>query len=485
MTAQKILTLAAAELGTTESPAGSNKQKYGKAYGWDGVAWCVMFVWYVFRQSGMSGLFCGGGKTASCGELMNYAKANGLWVTGSYRPGDLVIMDFPGNSTVTDHVGIVESVSGNVLNTIEGNTSPDSSGSQYNGGTVCRKKRDTAKVKVLGAYRPRYREVEQVKYYNTNNTHIIACPISAFAVRMVDTQKKNVGRKNYCNAGYFGSFSENGTAFTLPVGNLVCDVGTDNAYVKKYSAQRGVLSGGRYRQETASNRGDVQFLKKSVSTLIVENGKACVAEVTSVPSGAEYAISGVPIMRDGGDVIFKSFVKQQGWTGDELRATSHIFLGLKDGDPETVYILGWKSITSNMVSTAEAFKHFKELGFRDVIKLDGGGSYVLNIDGKVYGTSENRRINTIITFGAVTPAPETEEDEMGIQLDTLKRGSKGAQTKALQAILKGYGYNIGSAGVDGDFGSGTEKAVLAYQSAHALSADGIVGEKTWTRLLKG
>ena len=36
---------------------------------------------------------------------------------------------------------------------------------------------------------------------------------------------------------------------------------------------------------------------------------------------------------------------------------------------------------------------------------------------------------------------------------------------------------------DGDFGSQTQKAVVAFQSSQGLTADGIVGPKTWERLL--
>ena len=43
------------------------------------------------------------------------------------------------------------------------------------------------------------------------------------------------------------------------------------------------------------------------------------------------------------------------------------------------------------------------------------------------------------------------------------------------------GYSCGSSGVDGDFGSGTEKAVKNFQKEHGLTADGIVGKDTWKK----
>lgn len=94
----------------------------GKAYGMDGVYWCMQFVWWCFQQVDKS-LFMDGGKTAPCGELMRWAQAHGQWVTTGYRPGDVLIYDFLGTSYKTDHCGICESVSGQYVTAIEGNTS--------------------------------------------------------------------------------------------------------------------------------------------------------------------------------------------------------------------------------------------------------------------------------------------------------------------------------------------------------------------------
>ena len=68
-------------------------------------------------------------------------------------------------------------------------------------------------------------------------------------------------------------------------------------------------------------------------------------------------------------------------------------------------------------------------------------------------------------------------------LPTLKKGSKGDTVKVLQKLL-GEIYDIEvSGGYDGDFGSGTEKAVKAFQEKKGLTIDGIVGVKTWCKLL--
>ena len=60
--------------------------------------------------------------------------------------------------------------------------------------------------------------------------------------------------------------------------------------------------------------------------------------------------------------------------------------------------------------------------------------------------------------------------------DSLRRGSRGTLVTQLQTKLKRWGYYTGA--IDGVFGTGTEKAVKAFQKKVGLTADGIVGPKT-------
>lgn len=63
----------------------------------------------------------------------------------------------------------------------------------------------------------------------------------------------------------------------------------------------------------------------------------------------------------------------------------------------------------------------------------------------------------------------------------LRKGAQGNITKLLQEKLIKLGYNTN--GVDGIFGSGTYSAVREFQKTRGLSADGIVGQNTWRKLL--
>ena len=159
-TVSELLEIARRQIGVKESPPKSNNVRYntwyygrevnGKAY-----PWCAVYVAWVFDQAGVKLPI----RTASCGALMRAAQSAGQWVTGDYRPGDVVIYDFPGGAK-TDHCGIVESVDGSYISAIEGNTS---SASDADGGAVERRARKFSQI--VGAVRPSYdKEVEEVRY---------------------------------------------------------------------------------------------------------------------------------------------------------------------------------------------------------------------------------------------------------------------------------------------------------------------------------
>lgn len=63
---------------------------------------------------------------------------------------------------------------------------------------------------------------------------------------------------------------------------------------------------------------------------------------------------------------------------------------------------------------------------------------------------------------------------------TLRLNASGKITRLLQARLVSLGYNIS---IDGCFGENTKSAVINYQKSKGLSADGIVGQNTWRKLL--
>ena len=76
------------------------------------------------------------------------------------------------------------------------------------------------------------------------------------------------------------------------------------------------------------------------------------------------------------------------------------------------------------------------------------------------------------------------DETVDVKLRKLAKGSGGADVKVLQTLLIAGGCSCGSAGADGDFGSGTDAAVRKYQKANGLTVDGVVGAATWGKLLR-
>ncbi len=79
---------------------------------------------------------------------------------------------------------------------------------------------------------------------------------------------------------------------------------------------------------------------------------------------------------------------------------------------------------------------------------------------------------------------KSSNNTINVFLPTLRKGDSGNSVKILQAFLIAYEYSTGTSGIDGDFGSDTESAVKQFQKNSGISADGIVGENTWSELLK-
>ena len=65
---------------------------------------------------------------------------------------------------------------------------------------------------------------------------------------------------------------------------------------------------------------------------------------------------------------------------------------------------------------------------------------------------------------------------------TVRRGCRGGAVRRLQTWLTALGFDIGPHGADGVFGPATEAAVLAFQGANGLVADGGGGRRTWAAL---
>lgn len=83
--------------------------------------------------------------------------------------------------------------------------------------------------------------------------------------------------------------------------------------------------------------------------------------------------------------------------------------------------------------------------------------------------------------------PKPVGGKIMIEVDVLKKGSKGPEVFTVQSILRAQGYKYEGSLIktDSSYGKITENCVIAFQKKNSLVADGIVGAKTWNKLING
>jgi peptidoglycan hydrolase-like protein with peptidoglycan-binding domain len=150
MSRKTIIETAASQNGTKESPANSNKTKYGEWYGLNGVKWCAIFVSWVYDHAGNPLGFIETAKGyQSCQGGYNFWKA-GKQLTNEPQQGDIVLFDWDGNGHC-DHTGIFDSWTDSSKTTFlswEGNTAV---GNNSDGGMVMQRKRSRNMVRAFAS----------------------------------------------------------------------------------------------------------------------------------------------------------------------------------------------------------------------------------------------------------------------------------------------------------------------------------------------
>jgi hypothetical protein len=138
----KALEHAIAQLGTKESPFGSNMQKFGSWYRMNGVPWCAIFASYCFGHTGTPNF-----RYSYVPFVHSDASRcrNRLCIVRSPRPGDLALFNFGARDS---HIEFFEKwqSTGSTFAAVGGNTG---STNYSNGGEVRRSTRYTSNVSVF------------------------------------------------------------------------------------------------------------------------------------------------------------------------------------------------------------------------------------------------------------------------------------------------------------------------------------------------
>lgn len=127
-----------------------------------------------------------------------------------------------------------------------------------------------------------------------------------------------------------------------------------------------------------------------------------------------------------------------------------------------------------------------------------GGGYVVEATGHARGVVKTKlsgrgwaywgKPRWISYDGAaqpVQPAKPTASALTVTGLPLLRFGDKGEAVRAAQALLALRGYPCSNGGTDGEYGMATKASAAKYQAASGLEVDGVIGVKTWSRLIGG
>jgi peptidoglycan DL-endopeptidase CwlO len=115
---RKIVSAARGEIGTRESPPGSNRNPYGPT-----TFWCSSFATAMWRRAGVDiPVLPFTGDVYRWGQRHGKAYGNGD-LKQNVRPGDVLLFGTgPQSPSTSKHIGIVEKVDGNTVTLIEGNS---------------------------------------------------------------------------------------------------------------------------------------------------------------------------------------------------------------------------------------------------------------------------------------------------------------------------------------------------------------------------
>lgn len=170
-------------------------------------------------------------------------------------------------------------------------------------------------------------------------------------------------------------------------------------------------------------------------------------------------------------------------TFDRVAAYSSVSYGVGQVMGSHYKKLGYKSIDvflekvrSGLVGQADVMAQFiKTFGLDDELRALDWSAFARGYNGPAYRTNQydTKLADEYRLQGGTDTVSVTHSG-------LLRMGSQGASVRTLQSMLVAAGYKLN---VDGDFGTSTKEAVMAYQAKAGLKPDGMVGPKTQEALM--
>ena len=173
--------------------------------------------------------------------------------------------------------------------------------------------------------------------------------------------------------------------------------------------------------------------------------------------------AGIDIKRTASCVMLGDWFKQEGkYHKDNPQVGDIVFFKFPGSSRWTNHVGLVIEVNGNTLTTIEGNTSSDNKGSQN-----NGGMVAIR----------TRKINSsVVGFGRVSD----DKNNSAKNMPTLRLGSRGASVKTLQSILNEHGAHLT---VDGIFGNLTKLAVISFQGLNDLQKDGIVGRKTWEKLL--
>lgn len=291
------------------------------------------------------------------------------------------------------------------------------------------------------------------------------------------------------------------------------------AVVRKFNGSSWVVVGSEYFSDGEANHLMIDFDSNGIPYVGYEdypNGRYGADWLTESRlfvkkfDGTDWVNMITPtITSNGSDIIFFALgaddVPYFGYDG-----------GVGIGDPDNWKALAQKSISSDQSEGVSAFKWY-----RNNHVIDGATSPTYVVTSADLGESIRFEVTPVASAGttqgaAVTsnavriPSPSSggliggyrpnhsqsnslngssiSVSQGAISKRVLKYRMKGVDVKDMQVYLNNHGFvisqkGVGALGKETDyFGMKTKLAVISFQKAHNLKADGVVGPKTWAEM---
>ncbi len=523
----KVLDLARAEIGYHEKASNSqlddktansgsgNWTKYARDIDALGVTWgrkngfaycaewCLWIFYKIFGIDLALAMLCSPNPTGIpvCSYGVSYFKSAGRWFTSNPQAGDIIFFQ---SSGVISHQGIIEKVSGNIITTIEGNTSD----------MVARRTYVIGDEYILGYGRPKWELAADLSGISTS-----VKPTLRYGDRnsfVKELQESLIKLGYYC--GPYGADGDFGSGTLAAVKNF------QNANGLEVDGIVGNITWGKIdsmisdsaQPEQGATHSDVQ---KPIDTDNCKSDEEAIWDRLYSYIGNAYGTAGAE-----GNLYAESALRSNNVQDscekrlgmNDVQYTAAVDNGsygnfVHDSVGYGLYQATYWSIKQHLLNFAKT--HGKSIGDRSM-QVDAFVDILKTSYPNVWNTLKNatsvRQASDVVLLKFERPANQSEAVQVarasfgqkfydkyagkgttaiindtpatGSQKPMLRRGSVGSSVKELQERLIELGYSCGSCGADGEFGNDTYEAVRRFQEANGLEVDGIVGPMTWAKL---